>query len=153
MTRAEAIDRAKKLLALAKGTSNEHEAALAAERAAKLLAAHSISPEMLDEAPEPVTRDIDAPLDIFDGTQWIGRRCYVWLEHDEGGRWRVRRRAKGKLMASSVNSPSGECVGCGDTTRHTCENCSCFCCTDCLSGPRAGDGSHITLQCPDCRED
>lgn len=52
MTRAEAIDKARKLLALAEGGANEHEAALAAGRAAELLARWNLSAEALDDAGE-----------------------------------------------------------------------------------------------------
>jgi hypothetical protein len=90
---ADVIERIKKLLKLST-SSNEHEAALAAQRAAELMRAHNIAEAQL-RVDEPEARGPEATVQGFDSgvtkraAKWKGHlvgaaaklyNCYVWVD-------------------------------------------------------------------------
>lgn len=66
------MDRIAKLMAKAKGTSNEHEAAIFAEKAAELLAEHNLTEEMLAQ------RDVDREQGPVGTHKYNGRAPDQW---------------------------------------------------------------------------
>lgn len=67
---ASVVDRVRKLLALAAGAANDHEAALAAQRAADLMARHALDEAMVraaasPEAPAPSAAPIRASMGLY----------------------------------------------------------------------------------------
>lgn len=93
------IERIKKLLKLST-SSNEHEAALAAQRASELMRAHNIAEAQLRveepeaRGPEPIVKDhtVDIKGNAKRAAKWKGHlvsasaklyNCHVWLNHGE----------------------------------------------------------------------
>ena len=81
-----AIDRVRKLLALAKGTS-EHEAALAAENATKLIEQFQLTEAMIrvddvEAEPEPIEKSarLEPELPEFSGQNGVRRKRIAWKE-------------------------------------------------------------------------
>jgi Protein of unknown function (DUF2786) len=72
----ELLDRIRKLRTLASGNTNEHEAAAAAAKAAKLIAEHGIAEAMLEVEPEPI-----APGAVGDPVDVMGKRFYHWRSY------------------------------------------------------------------------
>jgi hypothetical protein len=93
------IERIKKLLKLST-SSNEHEAALAAQRASELMRAHNIAEAQLRveepeaRGPEPIVKDhtVNVKGNAKRAAKWKGHlvsaaarlyNCHVWLSHGE----------------------------------------------------------------------